>query len=74
VADGFWFIAIMPDARLAGRLHKELKMLQDPPPGVCVWPADDSDLSRLEARKNFHLFPFSFLAAFTLRCGMCARR
>lgn len=43
-------IAIMQDARLAGRLHKELKMLQDPPPGVCVWPADDHNLSRLEAQ------------------------
>ncbi|KAG0621692.1 hypothetical protein M758_3G041000 [Ceratodon purpureus] len=40
----------MPDARLAGRLQKELKMLQDPPPGVCVWPADDTNLSRLEAQ------------------------
>jgi ubiquitin-conjugating enzyme E2 T len=40
----------MPDARLTGRLHKELKMLQDPPPGVCVWPADNSSLSRLEAQ------------------------
>ncbi len=40
----------MQEARLAGRLQKELKMLQDPSPGVCVWPSDELNLSQLEAR------------------------
>lgn len=35
------------------RLQKELKMLADePPPGVCCWPAGNGDcLTHLEARK-----------------------
>jgi hypothetical protein len=40
----------MQEARLAGRLQQELKMLQDPSPGVCVWPSDELNLSQLEAR------------------------
>jgi ubiquitin-conjugating enzyme E2 T len=40
----------MQEARLAGRLQKELKMLQDPSPGVCVWPSDELNLSQLEAQ------------------------
>ncbi len=40
----------MQQARLAGRLQQELKMLQDPSPGVCVWPSDELNLSQLEAR------------------------
>lgn len=45
-------------------------MLQDPPPGVCVWPADEHNLSRLEARKPFPVPPSAshrFLMALT--CG-----
>ncbi|KAH8945842.1 hypothetical protein BDL97_12G062600 [Sphagnum fallax] len=40
----------MQEARLAGRLQQELKMLQDPSPGVCVWPSDELNLSQLEAQ------------------------
>jgi len=40
----------MQEARLAGRLQQELKMLQDPSPGVCVWPSNELNLSQLEAR------------------------
>jgi ubiquitin-conjugating enzyme E2 T len=40
----------MQQARLAGRLQQELKMLQDPSPGVCVWPSDELNLSQLEAQ------------------------
>lgn len=54
-----FLVAIMHDARLAGRLQKELKMLQDPPPGICVWPVDERNLALLEARKQFHVWLFS---------------
>lgn len=68
-------LPIMSDARLAGRLHKELKMLQDPPPGVCVWPAHDSTLSRLHARTTFLCPPpmSSFLSFPLPRCPLSSR-
>lgn len=56
----------MQEARLAGRLQKELKMLQDPPPGVCVWPSNDQSLSRLEARESPLATCPIFLALFPL--------
>jgi hypothetical protein len=58
----------MQEARLAGRLQKELKMLQDPSPGVCVWPSDELNLSQLEAR--MYTLSLSLSLSLSLR-GLC---